>query len=120
MTRDKGFTLIEVLVALVIVALVGLSTQTLLSQLAEQRFNIQQRTIGDALVWNSAVQAFVMSAQENPPQDLYQRKRLNSQDQSWDLSYKIEATLLGDLERVEVMVKDKSGEQIARQLVFFK
>ena len=118
----SGFTLVEVLLALLIVAVVGVSSQTVLSQLADQRFMLEQRATADRVVWNEAIQAFSTSLQakrDGLTHELADRS-VEQFTQNWRVSYQVEPTLLGTLERVEVSVVNREGDSGVRQLVFYR
>ena len=111
----KGFTLIEMLVAMFIVAVAGLSIQTSFSKLLDQQQMIKDRNSASLISWNVALTDFFeikSNDKEIVTSTIYNNKK-------WALQRDASPTLLGDVIKKEVKVINKMTGSDGVSLVFY-
>jgi len=121
---SRGFSLIEILVALVLLATFGLSIQDLLTQLATQRIRVADVKIADRVAMNAALRGLLIDQKKlsNDVDGSEMRRQLEveARGEIWRVSYTSEQTLLGDLERVTVTATPKTMSSGSREVVYYQ
>lgn len=108
MTRLAGFTLIEILLALVIVALVGVSSQQRIGQFLDDRQRLLDRQQAHWYAWNKMMQQY-QEAKGWRPTNQRQPERSGSEQfygRDWYFRIDQQATLSDNFFRLEVEVFD--------------
>ena len=129
MKRNKGFTLIEVLVALVIIAYVGLSTQQRIGQFADDRSMLIDRHSAHSVAWNELMKQYQMANDlwangDKRPEERDSRIQLGRE---WHYSTERQATLSDGFFRFETSIAEtpfksvdlENGQQTTANLVMF-
>ena len=111
----KGFTLIEMLVAMFIVAVAGLSIQTSFSKLLDQQQMIKDRNSASLITWNVALTDFF----EIKSNDKVIVTSTINNNKKWALERDASPTLLGDVIKKEVKVINKTTGSDGVSLVFY-
>ena len=111
----KGFTLIEMLIAMVVIAVVGISISSAIGNVAQQTFSLERRTVAHWVAQNHVYR--IRLRKYNDTQSLkegseYSRAYMGNRD--WELQTKIEDTQIPTLKRVEVKVYqlNKTGDLV--------
>ena len=111
----KGFTLIEMLIAMVVIAVVGISISSAIGNVAQQTFSLERRTVAHWVAQNHVYR--IRLRKYNDTQSLmegseYSRAYMGNRD--WELQTKIHDTQISTLKRVEVKVfqLDKTGDLV--------
>ena len=121
---SRGFSLIEILVALVLLTTFGLSIQDLLTQLATQRIRVADVKIADRVAMNAALRGLLIDQKKlsNDVDGSEMRRQLEveARGEIWRVSYTSEQTLLGDLERVTVTASPKAMSSGSREVVYYQ
>ena len=103
----KGFTLIEVLMALVVIALVVSAMMGRLNHWAEQRFGLEERFTARTIAWNPLMERYMDSNDMRPANTTLKKEDVvdnGLQDWTWQLS--IEEAQGENLFRFETTVYD--------------
>lgn len=106
MSRSKGFTLIEILVALVIIAIVGLSSQQRIGQFHDERGILRDRQHAHWQAWNQLMLQYQI-AQDWYPQDTANPKKSGDHLQlgrRWFYQNDRQATLTENFYRFETLI----------------
>ena len=109
----RGFTLIEMLIAMVVIAVVGISISSAIGNIAQQTFSLERRTVAHWVAQNHISRIRLREYLE--PQSLkagneYSRAYMGNRD--WELQTEVTGTQIPTLKRVEVKVYelDKAGD----------
>ena len=109
--RDS--TLIEMLIAMVVIAVVGISISSAIGNVAQQTFSLERRTVAHWVAQNHVYR--IRLRKYNDTQSLkevseYSRAYMANRD--WELQTKLEDTQIPTLKRVEVKVYElnKTGD----------
>ena len=122
MRGSKGFTLIEVAVALMILSWVLGSAIFMVQQYADERLRLRERFFSSTVAWNHLMDRYQdsqgwIAKTENSSK---QRKGVDEQaGQDWRWSMNIEAALGQNLYRYEVTVGSDDSERNAASLAMF-
>jgi type II secretion system protein I len=100
----RGFTLIETLVALLIVAVAYAGVTTAVSQFVDQRLLLQERTAGHRIAWNRLMEQYLVS------------KGVDVQEQNFAGQSGTE-TWRGQRWSWQISEKDAAGEDLVRYQV---
>lgn len=111
MNNQQGFTLVETLVALLIVAVSYVSVATAVSSFTDQRLMLQQRWNGHRIAWNQ------LQSQIARSQNLFSGDQARAEEQGdvhqsglvWLWQMKEESTQAGELLRYRVAVSVQSS-----------
>lgn len=125
----RGFTLIEVLVALVIIAYVGISANQRMSSFTDDRTRLLERHAAHSVAWNELMKQYQMANNlwargERRPEERDSRDFLG---RTWFYSTERKATVSRGFFRFETAVSDTSfsavdledGKQTTANLVMF-
>ena len=120
--QAKGFTLIEVAVALVILSWVLGSAIFMVQQYADERLRLRERFFSSSVAWNRLMeryqdsQGWIAKTGDNTKQ----RKGVDDQaGQGWRWTMNIEAAMGQDLFRYEVTAGSDDSERNAASLAMF-
>lgn len=109
--NQKGFTLIEVLVALAIIAIALSAVSHSLGVTVSNQAHLESRVIATWLAENAIVE-----------QQVFGQSQSNSNgsevmlNREWTVSFATEPTFIPDIERLQVQVKQKDSEQVSATL----
>ena len=122
--RCKAFTLIEVLVALVILGLVLGGLYSEIQSQIDRRFQLQERYIGQTAAWNRLMEQYQIIERWSPPGSREGSRQgdteLFERDWYWQLS--VQETLGEDFYRYEVKTytqTERSGNSVASLAAYF-
>lgn len=109
MTKEYGFTLVEVLIALVIVSLVFFTCILSLSEMTRNSQYLQDKTIAAIISANIITQARVgmIPTKQNPTQGV-----VNMANQQWYWSLQKNATNLATEQEIVVEVKNSQAKRV--------
>lgn len=103
--RQQGFTLVEVLVALVMIALVGVSVQQRLGQFLDQRALLQDRQEAHWVAWNQSMAAYrELFWGESSQQPHRSDRAIRLLGRDWYALRESQSTLVGSLFRLQLSV----------------
>lgn len=111
MKAARGFTLLEVLVALAIFALVAASVLTASARSLQTAARLEDKTLA---MWIADNQLVELQLENPPPGEGSLHGRLDYAGRSWQWQARILATAHPALRRAEVWVS-KSSESVARE-----
>ena len=121
-TQICGFTLLEVVIALLILSTVLTSSLQLVHRYADQRIKMQDRIAANQVAWNRLMERYQIAENWIPADGLgVQRKRGVDKefDRNWKWELKIEEAAGQNLSRYEVQVySQNSGDSEAKLAVF--
>ena len=101
----KGFTLLEMLIAMVVIAAVGISVSAAIGNVAKQTYSLERRTIAHWVAQNHIARIRILKVSANKLPDAgteYTRIFMGKRD--WELKTKISDTQFPTLKRVEIDV----------------
>lgn len=114
---SRGFTLVEVLVALVIVAYVGISAQQRLGQFLDERAAMQSRHEAHWVAWNELMRSYQQSVwgNINGEEKLSSRGDTRFLGHTWFYQRDQQSTLNGELIREQVQVQSRPFAATGRE-----
>jgi general secretion pathway protein I len=112
MSPREGFSLIELLVALAVFSLATMALLNLSGESVRSVSRVQDRTFGGIVADNIAAEA-VLGLGDSAAEG---RSMLAGREWRWTRT--IEATGVGDMQRVVVRVLDVDGQEASRRVVF--
>jgi len=99
----KGFTLLEMLIAMVVIAAVGISVSAAIGNVAKQTYSLERRTIAHWVAQNHIARIRISKVSANKLPDAgteYVRVYMGKRD--WELKTTISDTQFPTLKRVEI------------------
>lgn len=111
MNRARGFTLLEVLVALAIFALVAASVLTASARSLQTAARLEDKTLA---LWIADNQMIELQLEDPPPGVGSRQGRVEYAGRAWQWQARIAATAHPALRRVEVWVA-RAGESLDRE-----
>ncbi len=120
MTDSKGFTLLEVMVALVIFAIVSVALVKNATMSVKQAGVIQDRTVAWWLAENRMTSLRIQPrTEENYPGVGITRESVSQSEVDWDLEVRIEDTENDFVRRVEIAVYKEGKDEPSAELIGF-
>ena len=119
---NRGFTLIEVVVALFILSLVLSSAIFSVHQYADERVLIRDRFLANQVAWNHLMERYQHSKKWSPKRLAtgFKTKGVDEQGgQSWQWEMKIEKAIGQDIYRYEVEVGSAESDSSKSSLVVY-
>lgn len=121
-SQIRGFTLLEVAIALLILGIVLTSSLQLIHRYADQRITMQDRIAANQVAWNRLMERYQIAENWIPANGLgVQRTRGvdEESDRNWQWELKIEEAAGQNLSRYKVEVySQNSGDSEAKLAVF--
>jgi len=121
-SQIRGFTLLEVAIALLILGIVLTSSLQLIHRYADQRITMQDRIAANQVAWNRLMERYQIAENWIPANGLgVQRTRGvdEESDRNWQWELKIEEAAGQNLSRYKVEVYSQiSGDSEAKLAVF--
>lgn len=119
--RVGGFTLIEVMVALIIAAFLIGSSMVIVGQVADERFGYGERLAASAIGWNRILEQYQLVEGWVPREDLAETDgELEAFGREWQWMMEVEPTLGANFFRYEVVVTPSgSATDRARVTAYF-
>ena len=115
--RDTGFTLLEVMVALIIVSLGMIAASAQLGRFAAASFDMEQKTLAS---WMASNKITELSIAREWPELGTQQEELEFANRLWLLRTEVLETEVENLRRVDVYVmRAEEPEQVVRRLSGF-
>ena len=108
----RGFTLLEMLIAIAIIGIIGAAVSTAIGGVANQTRSLEQRTIANWIASNQLTRMRML--QRRQAQSLGEGKRqtrLVFADRQWEVETQIKTTDHPWISRVEVSVYESSDEE---------
>ena len=111
----RGFTLLEMLIAIAIIGVIGAAVSTAVGGVANQTLGLEQRTVASWIASNHLTRMRMLQRRE--PQSLSEgtkQTRLVFADRQWEVETKVKSTDHPWIRRVEVSVfeaTDEAGRQ---------
>ena len=102
---NKGFTLLEMLIAMVVIATVGISVSAAIGNVSQQTYSLERRTIAHWVAQNHISRMRISKIVANKLPDVgteYTRVYMGKRE--WELKTKISDTQFPTLKRVEIAV----------------
>ena len=121
-TNSRGFTLIEVVMALFILSLVLSSTLFAVHQYADERLRIRDRILANQVAWNHLMESYQHSQKlaSRSPGDSLKTKGVDTQGgQDWRWEIKVEKAMGQDLYRHEVQVSLEGSDNFQSSLAVY-
>ena len=111
----RGFTLLEMLIAMVLIAVVGISISTAIGNVANQRFSLERRTIAHWIGQNHITRMRIARSLESKLPDEgtdYDKIFMGLRD--WEVKTKVINTQYSTLKRIEIDVYEviKNGDVV--------
>ena len=110
MNAARGFTLLEVLVALAIFALVAASILSASARSLQTAARLEDKTLA---LWIADNQLIELQLEEPPPSEGRRQRRLDYSGRHWQWQARIEATANPAMRRVDIWVA-RDGESLER------
>lgn len=112
--QPQGFTLIEVLVALIIIAMVGISAQTRISQFLDDRMRILDKQEAQAVGWNQLMVQYQIANGLEGRGDSRPEKRskIEFMGREWHYITEREATVSKGFFRYQTQVGEQSFSSV--------
>lgn len=107
MTGTKGFTLLEVLIALIFFALIGLVLQQVTAATVSQYHTVRMKTFGSWIAENKLADMRIAATLPSPRE---YKEELEFGNFEWQLVSKVQGTQNPDIHRVEIDVFHIDGE----------
>ena len=120
--RNKGFTLIEVAVALAILSLVLGGALSVVSQYSDERLRLRERTFATQVSWNRLMERYQFAHNWIPAAERssLQGKGFDEQyGQEWRWQVNIEEAMGQDLFRYEVQSGPAQGKEMTGALAMY-
>jgi type II secretion system protein I len=120
--RSKGFTLIEVAVALAILSLVLGGALSVVSQYSDERLRLRERTFATQVSWNRLMERYQFAHNWIPAAERssLQGKGFDEQyGQEWRWQVNIEEAMGQDLFRYEVQSGPAQGKKMTGALAMY-
>ena len=108
----RGFTLLEMLIAIAIIGIIGAAVSTAIGGVANQTRSLEQRTIANWIASNQLTRMRML--QRRQAQSLGEGKRqtrLVFADRQWEVETEIKTTDHPWIRRIEVAVYESSDEE---------
>ena len=108
----RGFTLLEMLIAIAIIGIIGAAVSTAIGGVANQTRSLEQRTVANWIASNQLTRMRML--QRRQAQSLgegKQQTRLVFADRQWEVETQIKTTDHPGIRRVEVSVYESSDEE---------
>ncbi len=119
--RTRGFTLLEVAVALAILGWVLGSAIALVSQYADERRLLRERFLGNQVAWNQLLEEYRRSrgwlGRISQPQR--QQGEVRQAGQDWRFATEMEPAAGSGLLRYQVSVREAEGERVVANLALY-
>jgi general secretion pathway protein I len=110
----RGFTLLEMLIAVVVIAVVGITISTAVGNVANQTFSLERRTVAHWVAQNQVNQLRISLRQERRPiPEGKDTVRIYMGKRDWEVRTEIKSTDHPWVRRVEIDVFElDEGEQV--------
>ena len=115
---SSGFTLIEVLIALVVLAFVATSAQLAIGQYIDQQNHFSTRYKGNWVAWNGAMAVYQQAHWGRGDSTVVVDKK-NVFVEEWRITTKRTDTLDNSLQRVEVIAETNADPSTQTSIVLF-
>lgn len=101
----RGFTLLEMLIAIAIIGVIGASVSTAIGGVANQTRGLEQRTVASWIAGNHLTRLRLLQRQNPQPlREGKQQSRLLFADREWEVLTEVKSTDHPWMRRVEVSV----------------
>ena len=101
----RGFTLLEMLIAIAIIGVIGASVSTAIGGVANQTRGLEQRTVASWIAGNHLTRLRLLQRQNPQPlREGKQQNRLLFADREWEVMTEVKSTDHPWMRRVEVSV----------------
>ena len=108
----RGFTLLEMLIAIAIIGVIGAAVSTTVGGVANQTLSLEQRTVANWIANNQMTRMRMLQRREQQPLgEGKQQTRLVFADREWEVETQIKTTDHPWIRRVEVSVYQSSDEE---------
>jgi len=110
----RGFTLLEMLIAIAIIGVIGASVSTAIGGVANQTRGLEQRTVASWIAGNHLTRLRLLQRQNPQPlPEGKQQSRLLFADREWEVMTEVKSTDHPWMRRIEVSVYETadSGRQ---------
>ncbi|MFQ3345904.1 MAG: type II secretion system protein I [Porticoccaceae bacterium] len=121
-TKNRGFTLIEVMVALFILSLVLSSAVQMVHQYSDERLRIRERFFANQVAWNHLLERYQHSQKWSVSLDSANLKTKGVDEQAgqdWRWEMKIEKAMGQDLYRYQVQSGSADSESYQSTLAVY-
>ena len=117
-----GFTLIEVVVALVILSLVLVGAITMVHQYADQRGHMSSKLFSSQVAWNALIDQYIYTEgwidnSERGGKPL--KGQAEQYGQNWEWEVEVEPAMGKDMYRYEVQVSELGSDRISSSLALY-
>jgi len=108
----RGFTLLEMLIAIAIVGIIGAAVSTAIGGVANQTRSLEQRTVANWIASNQLTRMRMLQRRQGQALgEGRQQTRLVFADRQWEVDTQIKTTDHPWIRRVEVSVYESSDEE---------